>query len=130
MERPTGPIELERTVSGKRLRFRILEDTSRLRKEDWKSLIAVFTDGKLWQFSGWPFKTESDLFSSVQAFNLRYSEDQVEPLVSSGGRVKSLIVKRSARHQDSGVMLEFWKALESFLNAPRTSRLSNSHKLP
>lgn len=129
MQRPNLPVELERTVGGKSLRFRIFDDTSRFRKEDWKSVVAVFTDGKMWQFSGWPFRTESDLFSSVQAFNLRYSEDQVESLVNSG-RVKSLIVKRSARHQDSGVMVEFWKCVETFLNSPRTSRFSNSQKLP
>ena len=129
MQRPNLPVEMERTVGGKSLRFRIFDDTSRFRKEDWKSVVAVFTDGKMWQFSGWPFRSESDLFSSVQAFNLRYSEDQAEALVNSG-RVKSLIVKRSARHQDSGVMVEFWKCVESFLNSPRTSRFSNSQKLP
>ena len=129
MERPVLPVEMEKSINGKSLRFRIFDDTSRFRKEDWKAVVAVFTDGKLWQFSGWPFRSESDLFSSVQAFNLRYSEDQVEALVSSG-RVKSLIVKRSARHQDSGVMVEFWRSLEAFLNAPRVARFSSSHKLP
>ena len=128
MARPTGPLEIQRTVGGKQFTFRITDDTSKFRKDDWKSVVAVFTEGKLWQFSGWPFRSESDLFNSVQAFNLRYADDQVEPLVTSG-RVKSLILKRSARHQDSAIMIEFWKSLEAYLLQPRQRRFSSSHKL-
>ena len=128
MSRQEGPIE--RSVCGKTLSFRICDDTSKFRKDDWKAVVAVFTEGKMWQFSGWPFRTESDLFTSVQAFNLRYSDDQsTEPLITSG-RVKSLILKRSARHQDSAVMIEFWKAMESFLNQVRVRKFSQSSRLP
>jgi hypothetical protein len=123
------PLEFEKIVGGKPLRFRVFDDVSGFRKADWSAVVAVFTDGKMWQFSGWPFKTESDLFNTIQIFNLRYSDDASEPLVTSG-RVRSLIVRRAARHQDSAVMIEFWKALETFLNQPRTKRFSNSGKLP
>ena len=129
MARPEMPLEFEHGVAGKTLRFRVLDDVSKFRKDEWKSVVAVFTDGKMWQFSGWPFRSESDLFHTVQTFNLRYSDDAAEPMVSSG-RVKSLLVKRSARHQDSAVMVEFWRALETFLNQPRHRRFSSSHKLP
>lgn len=129
MTRPDMPLEFEKIVYGKPLRFRVFDEVSTFRKADWSAVVAVFTDGKMWQFSGWPFKTESDLFNTFQIFNLRYSDDASEPLVSSG-RVRSLIVRRAARHQDSAVMIEFWKALETFLNQPRTKRFSNSGKLP
>jgi len=128
MQRPQSVIEITKTIGGKSLTFRVIDDTSKFRKEDWKSVVAVFTEGKLWQFSGWPFRTESDLFTSIQAFNLRYQDDQAEPLVTSG-RVKSLILRRAARHQDSAVMIEFWKCLEGYLMQPRQRRFSSSHKL-
>ncbi len=128
MTRPETPLEIERIIGGKNLKFRIIDETAKFRKDDWKSIVAVFTEGKLWQFAGWPFRSESDLFQSIQAFNLRYSDDQVEPLVASG-RIKSLIIKRSARHQDSAIMIEFWKTLESYLLQPRVRRFSNSQKL-
>ena len=129
MNRPQLPIEIEKSIGGKHLKFRIVDDTSRFRKDDWKSVVAVFTEGKMWQFSGWPFRNESDMFNSIQAFNVRYSDDQVEPLVASG-RIKSLILKRSARHQDSAIMIEFWKSIDSYLSQPRQRRFSTSQKLP
>ena len=132
MARPTMPLELERPVLGGKatLRFRIIDDTSKLRKEDWKCIVAVFTEGKMWQFSGWPFRSDTDLFSAILGFNLRYSDDQVvEPLVLSG-RIKSLLLRRASRHQDSAVMIEFWRHVDAFLSQPRDKRISRSTKLP
>ena len=128
MARPDGVVEVEKQIGGHTLRFRIVDDTGRFRKDDWRALVAVFTEGKMWQFAGWPFKTEADMFASLLLFNLRYSDDAVEPVVSSG-RIKSLIVKRSARHQDAAVMIEFWKAVESFLVQPKVRRFTSSQKL-
>jgi hypothetical protein len=132
MTRPNMPLELERSVLGGKatLRFRIIDDTSKLRKEDWKCIVAVFTEGKMWQFSGWPFRSDTDLFSAIIGFNLRYTDDQVvEPLVISG-RIKSLLLRRASRHQDSAVMIEFWRHVEAFLSQPRDKRISRSTKLP
>jgi hypothetical protein len=129
MTRPDTLIEVEHVVAGQKLRFKIVDDTTRFRKDDWKCVVAVFTEGKMWQFSGWPFRAETDMFSSLLMFNLRYAEDSVDPIVTSG-RIKSLLVKRSARHQDSAVMVEFWKAVEAFLREVRVRKFSNSHKLP
>ena len=129
MTRPDMPIEIEKIVLGKSFRFRIFDDVSRFKKDDWKSVVAVFTDGKMWQFSGWPFRTESDLFHTIQVVNLRYTDDTVEPGIA-GSRVKSLLVNKTARHEDSAIMVEFWKIVEMFLCQVRVKKFSTSQKLP
>ena len=128
MPKPVMPLEIEHTLSGGAvLRFRVFDDTSKFRKEDWKSIVAVFTDGKRWQFSGWPFRDETDLFASVQAFNLRHADDFVEPWLVSN-RVKSLLL--TSRHSDSSVVGEFWRCIETWLNQPHTRKYSSTNKLP
>ena len=128
MSKPSMPLELERKVAGNILRFRIFDDTSKFKKDDWKSVVAVFTDGKRWQFFAWPFRAESDLFQSIQAFNIRYPEDSVEPMINSN-RVKSLLLSKTARHSDSSVMMEFWKGVETWLAQPRSRKFSSTQKL-
>ena len=121
---------VERTIGGNVVRFRVFDDTSKFRKDDWKALVAVFTDGKRWQFTGWPFRSETDLFTSVQAFHLRYAEDGVDLGISTIFRVKQLLLQKSARHSDPAVMVEFWKVMETFLAQPRTRRFSSTQRLP
>ena len=129
MTRPDMPLEIGKSVLGRLFRFRIFDDVTRFKKDDWKSVVAVFTDGKMWQFSGWPFRNEADFFHTLLVVNLRYTDDPIEAGIS-GGRVRSLVVNRVARHQDSAVMVEFWKAVETFLSQPRIKKFSTSSKLP
>jgi hypothetical protein len=128
MERPAMPMEIERTICGRLLKFRVFDDTSRFKRDEWKATVAIFCDGKRWQLSGWPFKSEADLFYSVTAFNLRYLDDPVDPNIAQW-KVKPLLVKRTARHTDSSVMNEFWKNLEIFLNSPKNRKFTAQHKL-
>ena len=123
------PIEIEKSVCGRSFRFRLFDDTSKFRKEDWKAVVAVFSDGKMWQFSGWPFRSEADLFSTFQVFHLRYADDPVDAALA-GSRVKPLLLRRGASYQDSSVMFEFWKQLEMFLGQPKNSKFSSTQKLP
>jgi hypothetical protein len=123
------PIEIEKTICGRQVRFRLFDDVTRFRKDDWKSVVAVFFEGKFWQFRGWPFRSESDLFASLAVFHLRYADDPVDAAVS-GSRIKSLVLKRGARHEDSSVMIEFWKSFENWLSNARVKKFSNTARLP
>ena len=128
-ERPQF-LEFEKSVCGRPFRFRLFDDVSRFRKEDWKAVVAVFSDGKMWQFSGWPFRSEADLFSTFQVYHLRYSDDPVDAALA-GSRVKPLLLRKGAKHQDSSVMVEFWKNLENSLaTQPKVSKFSSSARLP
>jgi hypothetical protein len=122
-------LEIEKSVCGRPFRFRLFDDVSKFRKDDWKAVVAVFSDGKMWQFSGWPFRSEADLFSTIQVFHLRYMDDSIDPALA-GSRVKPLVLRRGAKHQDSSVMIEFWKGVEISLSQPKNSKFSSTQKLP
>jgi RNA pol II accessory factor, Cdc73 family, C-terminal len=129
MPRPASlPLIVERLVAGRTLRFRVYDDTSKFKKEDWKSCVAVFAEGKKWQFSGWPFKTEADLFYSVRGFFVKYLDEPLEASLSQWN-ILTLNLRREGRHQDASVAAEFWRAVESFLMQPRMRRFSASNKL-
>ena len=129
MSRPASiPIIVEHAIGGRMVRFRVYDDTSKFRKFEWKSCVAVFAEGKKWQFSGWPFKTEADLFYSFRGFNLKYLDEPVDTSIAQLN-IANLNLRREGRHQDASVAAEFWRALETFLLAPRIRKFSNDHKL-
>ena len=129
MTRPLNlPIIVERTIGGRSIKFRVTDDTSKFRKFEWKATVAVFAEGKKWQFSGFPFKSESDLFYSVRGFFLKYLDEPVDAALSLFNLVQ-LNLRRDSRHQDVSVAAEFWRSLEAFLMQPRIRKFSNDHKL-
>jgi len=129
MARPLQlPLIIEKTIAGRQFRFRVFDDTSKFRKLEWKSCVAVFVDGKKWQFSGWPFKTEGDLFYSLRGFFAKYLDEPVDPLLAQWN-LTQLNLRREGRHQDASVAAEVWRGLESYLLQPRVRKFSNDHKL-
>jgi hypothetical protein len=123
------PITIEHTLSnGRVVKFRVHDDTSSFRKFDWKAVVAVVADGKRWQFSGWPFRSEADLFSSVKGYHVKFVDEAVEGGLG-GWNVEVLNLKREGRHQDASVAAEFWKILEAFLMKVNARKFSNDHKL-
>jgi hypothetical protein len=121
IQKPELPIIIERRISGKTLKFRITNDASKLTYGDWLSVVAMFTDGKAFQFKNWPFASDSDVLESICSFNLRFSEDYFE---SKSKKIKSLILQKYAREYDAAVSREFWKTLENYMAYPRVRRFS------
>ena len=126
----SGPQTVEHVVNGRMMKFRIYDDTSSFRKFEWKAVVAVIADGKKWQFTGWPFKSESDLFSSIKGFFFKYADETIADTATvAGWNVQTLNFRRQGRHQDASLAAEFWKALELFLLRPNPRKFSNDHKL-
>jgi hypothetical protein len=122
------PLGVEKTVAGRPLKFRVYDDTSNFRKFEWKSVVAVIADGKKWQFSGWPFRSEADLFNSIKGFHVKYVDEALDATLAAWN-VQILNLKREGRHQDASVAAEFWKSLELFLLKHNPRKFSNDHKL-
>lgn len=48
-----------------RLIYRVIDDPTRLKDEEWSLVVAVFATGQLWQFKGWKYPTPVALFQNV-----------------------------------------------------------------
>ena len=54
----------QRTTTDQRLLpYQVIDSVEHLTPDDWKRVVAVFTDGKTWQFKGWPYSSPTDIFS-------------------------------------------------------------------
>ena len=48
--------------SNRNVRFRVIDNPAWLTDAEWEAVVAVFSNGKAWQFSEWKYKTPVDLF--------------------------------------------------------------------
>ena len=44
------------------MKFRVVDNPVWLQEAEWESVVAVFSNGKAWQFSEWKHNTPVDLF--------------------------------------------------------------------
>jgi hypothetical protein len=145
------PIEVEANINGKAMIFRVTDDVSRFKKNDWLMTVAVFIDGSRWQFNKWPFGTLADLFATIKGFHLSYDQtatprypntlagemwsaaqkELVGSVVVDPFPVVKYTVKRStiSRHVDALCAYQFWKEMEDFLLKPRIAKFSNDGHL-
>lgn len=77
--------------------FRIIEDPCILRKEDWERVVAIFTDGREWQFKGWITENPTELFTKYQGFHLSYEDTEPNDNIKNWP-VKVLKVRRGSIH--------------------------------
>lgn len=56
-------VVLNHTILGKSLRFRFVDNHSRLSDSDWSRVVCVITGSQAWQFRGWKISDPATLFS-------------------------------------------------------------------
>lgn len=59
-----------------RTEFEVVQDTSKFEKDDWNRVIAIFTNGKEWEFKGWKLGDPATMFHRVPGFYVAF---KVEP---------------------------------------------------
>lgn len=50
------------------MKFRVVDNPVWLQEAEWESVVAVFSNGKAWQFSEWKHNTPVDLFHRCTLF--------------------------------------------------------------
>jgi parafibromin len=45
------------------LPFLVIDNPTKLKPEEWRRVVAVFTTGAAWQFKGWKYPNPTDLFA-------------------------------------------------------------------
>lgn len=79
-------------------------------------VVAVFAQGKQWQFKDWPFGygNPSEIFSKVKGFHLKMSGIPSDPNISKWS-VSIIELDQHKRHLDRARLLSFWDELMKFI---------------
>ena len=89
--------------------FDVLDDTSVLKADDWRRVVAIFVSGSAWQFEGWPhpFTSPAVICAAVPAFYLAYADEPVNKNVQQW-KVHTLVAHRMKNYADRSLQMEFW----------------------
>ncbi|KAI8052398.1 RNA pol II accessory factor, Cdc73 family-domain-containing protein [Syncephalis plumigaleata] len=98
--------------------YQVIDSVDKLRPDDWKRVVAVFTTGAEWQFKNWVWQTPLEIFNNVKGYYLKYTDEQTKDTVQRWN-VTILEVHKYKRHTDRVVVGEFWDALDAFIASKR-----------
>uniref|UniRef100_A0A5F8H734 Parafibromin n=1 Tax=Monodelphis domestica TaxID=13616 RepID=A0A5F8H734_MONDO len=98
--------------------YRVVDQPLKLMPQDWDRVVAVFVQGRAWQFKGWPWLLPDgspvDIFAKIKAFHLKYDEVHLDPNVQKWD-VTVLELSYHKRHLDRPVFLHFWETLDRYM---------------
>ena len=113
-------LKLTRTApDGRQAEYHILNNPGKISKDQklWDNVVAVFTDGKLWQFKGFPSQDPATIFTRYCGFHVFFSEGAPDPTAKSWN-VFLLPVSRTPEERPHVAMQayrDFWKKLDTFM---------------
>ncbi|CAD6187803.1 unnamed protein product [Caenorhabditis auriculariae] len=91
--------------------YLVIDDPTKLRKEDWDRIVAVFVMGPAWQFKNWRWQSPVEIFTKVPAFHLYFDDMKVHDNVTTWN-VTRIPINRHKRHLDASQMLKFWEIVD------------------
>ncbi|KAL0489105.1 parafibromin [Acrasis kona] len=96
--------------------YMVIDNPTKLPKEEWRRVVAVFTNGQSWQFSGWNSEDPMKIFNTYQGFHLHFTEDGPNAAVKNWP-IKILSISKidTLRHNDQTSVREFWKTLDDWM---------------
>uniref|UniRef100_T1J7K9 Paf1 complex subunit Cdc73 N-terminal domain-containing protein n=1 Tax=Strigamia maritima TaxID=126957 RepID=T1J7K9_STRMM len=96
---------VQRRRDGVTIPYRVIDNASKLGREDWDRVVAVFVQGPAWQFKGWPWDGNPvDVFSRIKAFHLKWDEMSLDQNVAKWA-VHVIQLSRTKRHLDRANLL-------------------------
>lgn len=109
-------VEIQRTRpdDGALLKYRVIDNPTRLTDKEWRRVVAVFAMGPTWQFKGWRYDKPVDLFQRVLGVHLHFDDEATNANIKSWN-VSVLKLSKSKRHLDQPVSLQFWRLLDDFV---------------
>lgn len=93
-KQPLKPQEviITHSINGRDIRFKFIDNPSRLSREDWHRVVCVMAGSQAWQFRGWRYSNPTDVFSRMLGVFIWFSELSIPPLVN-GWNVKVVTVR-------------------------------------
>ena len=82
---PLKPQEVivNHTIHNRKMRFRFIDNPSRLDPADWKRVVCVMTGSQAWQFRGWRYSNPTELFSRYLGVFVWFSDSPVPSIVNT-----------------------------------------------
>eukprot|EP01029_Cantina_marsupialis_P031107 TRINITY_DN8761_c0_g1_i1.p1 TRINITY_DN8761_c0_g1~~TRINITY_DN8761_c0_g1_i1.p1 ORF type:complete len:370 (+),score=98.65 TRINITY_DN8761_c0_g1_i1:98-1207(+) len=114
-------------ISKQEVEFKIVDKVDKLASRDWDRVVAVFVQGKLWQFRNWKWKTPVEIFSQAAGFHIRFSHQDANPVVSQWN-VHQIQLSNSSRVMDNIAVREIWTRIENFMNQKRSRVAKNTNR--
>lgn len=118
-------VDLVRNVQGRMWTFEVRDTAKNFTKAQWLRVVAVVADGSEWQFTGWPFETVVDLFTTVKGVFFR-ENGTLTPLHVREWSVGILDMHPlQLQHRFAEVRDLFWVEVEKFLASYRNKKFVN-----
>jgi len=122
-------VDLVRNVHGKMWTFEVRDSAKNFTKAQWLRVVAVVADGSEWQFTGWPFETVVDLFTTIRGVFFR-ENGTLTPLHVRDWQVGILDMHPlQLQHRFAEVRDMFWFEVERFLTSFRNKKFVNHTSL-
>jgi len=103
---------MRRKEDGKTIQFKVVDNVSKLNREDWDRVVAVFAQGQSWQFRDWLWDGNPvEIFKKVKAFHIKWSGINLETNMSKWS-VTVIELNQNKRHLDRARLLTLWDELE------------------
>jgi parafibromin len=97
--------------SESKARFEVVDNVRGFTSKDWNRVIAVFTNGKEWEFKGFKSSAPAKLFNEISGFYLAFKGDATPPSISNW-KINILKLEKNARHNDITANRDFWEILK------------------
>ena len=82
-------------------------------------MVAIFVQGQLWQFKGFPWSNPLSIFSHIKGFYLTFNDPTSMNTTESKNvekwNVSVLKLHKVKRHHDVECVLEFWRLLDHWM---------------
>ncbi len=91
--------------------FEVVDSTRHFTPADWDRVVAVFTNGKEWEFKDWKLGDPATMFHRVSGFYLAFKGEAI-PASITNWKVTVLWLDKSARHSDATAQRIFWEVVK------------------
>ena len=110
-----------------KMKFRIVDNPTKLETREWDKVVAVFAVGPTWQFKNWKIQEPVDLFHKVLGVHLQF-DDEATPDTIRHWNVRVLKLSKTKRHLDTPIALDFWRLLDEYLQKRKAQRSGTKSK--
>eukprot|EP00761_Pharyngomonas_kirbyi_P011055 gb/GECH01011079.1/.p1 GENE.gb/GECH01011079.1/~~gb/GECH01011079.1/.p1 ORF type:complete len:1561 (+),score=386.09 gb/GECH01011079.1/:1-4683(+) len=116
-KKPTEVMVTRKSGDGART-FKIVDNPTKLSKEDWRKVVAAFATGQLWQFKGWFSENPAEIFSKVKGFHVHRLDRHPNETVKQWP-IHMLRVSEEKDYINRQTVHELWTKLDEFINYRR-----------